>query len=271
MFNFFQMMQPGQSHAGLDALARQFGLSQDQVTRATAALLPALFLGLQRSAVDPNAFARLMSGFNAGPFAQAFSSPAQVPSPQAQSQGEQVLRQIFGSTDLTRRVADEAATWSGVSAQVIQQMMPIIASGMASSLSNFSDMMRARGSAASGPQPSAAKASLGQPYGLWMEIMQRAMAGASQPAPTAHAPEPRPQTASGAPNPWAEMALAMMGQQPPAPPQPEPQPQPEPAPREAGQNNWTQLAETGREAQQQYIASLQNILDNFWGAGQHRR
>ena len=50
VFNIFQMMQPGPGNAPLDAVARQFGLSQDQVTRATAALLPAFFLGLQRSA-----------------------------------------------------------------------------------------------------------------------------------------------------------------------------------------------------------------------------
>ena len=57
MFTIFDLMRPG---AGMDAMARQFGLTQDQAQRATEALLPAFMLGLQRSAGNPNAFANLM-------------------------------------------------------------------------------------------------------------------------------------------------------------------------------------------------------------------
>src|SRR4051812_9933959 len=96
------MMNAGQGNLGLDGLARQFGLSQEQATRAAAALLPAVFLGLQRSAADPNAFAKLMIDFNNGPFAAFFNNPSQPVPRQAQAQNEQMLRQIFGSTDLTR-------------------------------------------------------------------------------------------------------------------------------------------------------------------------
>ena len=117
MFTIFDLMRPG---AGMDAMARQFGLTQDQAQRATEALLPAFMLGLQRSAGNPNAFANLM-----GAAAPSTSQP--------QAAGSQALGQLFGPPDLTRQIAEQAAHWSGVSAQVMQQMMPIVAGAGAGS------------------------------------------------------------------------------------------------------------------------------------------
>ena len=34
---------------------------------------------------------------------------------------------------------------------------------------------------------------------------------------------------------------------------------------------WAQAMASGRDAQAQYLASLQNIFDQFWGAGPDRR
>ena len=293
MFNPFEMMRAGQGNPGLDALARQFGLSQDQALRASAALLPAFFLGLQRSAANPDVFANLISAFNAGPFAGFFGAPAQAPAPPAQTPAEEMVGRIFGSPELTRRVAAEAATWSGVSAQIVQQMMPIMAAAVVGSLSKFSEIMRQQASGQA-PAPAAPGASPAmQPIAAWLDMM-RMMTGA--PAPAARAPEPPPKPAAKPPsaaasdapaatspwagNPWAEMALAMLGQTtataaPAAPdpepePEPEPQPEPEPAPSEAAPAGLAQLMESGREAQQQYVASLQRMFDQFWGAPDRR-
>ena len=266
MFNIFEMMQAGQGHAGLDGLARQFGISQEQAARAASALLPAVLLGLQRSATDPNAFANLTRAFTAGPFASFFQNPAQPFPPQANRQAEQALGQVFGSADLTRQVAEQAATWSGVSANTIQQMMPLMTAAVVGSLSQFSDMMRAHASAAGGaptPPPSPA---LAQPLAAWMEMMRLKMGG--QPG---EPPKPAPQPAAIPANPWLHMMQAMMGQQPPEAPPPEPQPEPEPSPSKDRQDGWADAIKTGREAQQQYIASLQNLFDSFWAAGPGRR
>jgi hypothetical protein len=59
--------------------------------------------------------------------------------------------------------------------------------------------------------------------------------------------------------------------------EPEPEPPPEAKPKApqpssgAMQAAWSQALESGREAQAQYLASLQNIFDQFWGAGPGRR
>ena len=131
MFTIFDLMRPG---AGMDAMARQFGLTQDQAQRATEALLPAFMLGLQRSAGNPNAFANLMGAMTPGAAAPSTSQP--------QAAGSQALGQLFGPPELTRQIAEQAAHWSGVSAQVMQQMMPIVAGAVIGGLSKFSEVMR---------------------------------------------------------------------------------------------------------------------------------
>ena len=118
MLNFFDLLGAAQGGTGLDALARQFGLSQDQAQRAFAALMPAFALGLQRNAATPNAFSNLMQMMGSG-------MPAE-----AQAQGKEALGQLFGPPELTRQVAEQASHWSGVSAQVLQQMMPIFAAAL---------------------------------------------------------------------------------------------------------------------------------------------
>jgi hypothetical protein len=292
VFNFFEMMRAGQGNPGLDGLARQFGLSQDQALRASAALLPAFFLGLQRSAANPDVFANLASAFNAGPFASFFNDPAQPPPPQAERAADEMLGRIFGSAELTRRVAAQAATLSGVSAQIIQQMMPIMAAAVVGSLSKFSEIMREQASGQASAPAGTAPSPMMQPMAAWIEMM-RALTGTQAPEATRPAPEPPPKPAANArpatapdaraatslwaENPWAEMALAMLGQppaaarpEPEAEAEPEPEPEPEPAPSEAGPGGLAQLVESGREAQQQYLASLQRMFDQFWSAPDRR-
>jgi hypothetical protein len=257
VLNIFDLMGTGQSGAGMDAVARQFGLSQEQAQRAFAALMPAFMLGLQRNAVTPNAFANLMSMMGPGPFTGS----------QAQSQGNEALGRLFGPPELTRQIAEQAAHWSGVSAQVLQQMMPILAAAVVGSLSNFSEAMRAHAAAGAATPDSGAAAA---PYAAWAEMM-RSFFNAASPAPQ---PSPAKPDAGEAANPWADM-LRMMGGQPSGPTEPEPPPEPKPEAlqpsSEAMQAAWSQALESGREAQAHYLASLQNIFDQFWGAGPGRR
>jgi hypothetical protein len=240
VFTIFDLMRPG---AGMDAMARQFGLTQDQAQRATEALLPAFMLGLQRSAGNPNAFADLMGAMTPG-------------ASQPQAAGSQALGQLFGPPELTRQIAEQAAHWSGVSAQVMQQMMPIVAGAVIGGLSKFSEVMRDQ--AASPPST---------PYAAWADMMRTMLGGSGAAAPT---PQAEPAAPPGGPSPvdaWADMIRTMTGQAPvapePAPAAAPPQPKPE---GETLQAAWSDALNTGRKAQEQYLATLQNIFDQFWGA-----
>lgn len=259
VFNIFELMGTAPGGAGMDAVARRFGLSQDQAQRTMAALMPAFALGLQRQAADPAGFANLMGIMTPGQTAlrDAFS-------PQAKTQGDQALGRLFGPPELTRQVAEQAAHWSGVSAQVVQQMMPIFAAALVGSLAKFSEVMREQAQASAGAEPDVA-----QPYAAWTELM-RAMTGVAAPA----SPKAEPNAASDTmPNPWADMVRAMSGAAPTAP-EAEASPPPQPpgaAQGEELQAAWSDALQKGREAQEQYLASLRNIFDKFLGAGPNRR
>jgi hypothetical protein len=239
LFNIFDMMRTAQGGIGMDAVARQFGLSQEQAQRAFAALMPAFALGLQRSAADPAGFANLM---------RLMSPPFAAPQAPPPAQGGEALGQILGSAELTRRVAEQAAHWSGVSAQVLQQMMPIFAAALVGSLSQFSEVMRAQ---AAGGQPAAAAPTPADPYAAWAEMMRGFMAQAAPAAP------PSPTSAAAAAQPPREKEKPAQEAAPPPP--------------EGGEAAWSQAMASGRDAQAQYLASLQNIFDQFWGAGPDRR
>lgn len=240
MFNLFDIMRTAQGGAAFDNMGRQFGLSPQDTQRAVEALLPAFAMGLQRSATNPNAFASLMGLMGAGRPATFFDHAHSAFSPQAQDQGNDLLGQLFGNPDASRRIADQAAAWSGVGAAAVQQMMPVVAAML------MGGMAKSAAQAVS-PEPRS-------PFDAWAGAMKQMLGGAPPPPPP---PPPSPV------NPWLDMMQRMTGQPPP-----EPKP-PEPAAANPAEM-WGQLFQSGRDVGEQHVKSLQGIFDTVWGAGAKR-
>ena len=76
--NLFDMLANAQSGQGMDQLARQFGLSQQQTQAAVEALLPAFSQGLKRNASDPYGVADFMSAMASGQHAKYFEDAAKA-------------------------------------------------------------------------------------------------------------------------------------------------------------------------------------------------
>src|SRR5918993_3443973 len=128
MFNLFDIMRGAQGGAAMDAMARQFGLTPDQVERAMQALLPAFALGLQGSAREPDAFSRTLGLMGSGRYAPFFDNPMLAFSQSAMAQGNEALGVLFGSKDVSCSVAREAAAFAGIGPEILKQMLPILAS-----------------------------------------------------------------------------------------------------------------------------------------------
>src|SRR5918993_1570081 len=128
VFNLFDIMRGAQGGAAIDTMARQFGLTPDQVERAMQALLPAFTLGLQGSAREPDAFARTLGLMGSGHYAPFFDNPALAFSQGAMAQGNEALQALFGSKDVSSSVAREAAAFAGIGPEILKQMLPILAS-----------------------------------------------------------------------------------------------------------------------------------------------
>ncbi|RUT97806.1 DUF937 domain-containing protein, partial [Mesorhizobium sp. USDA-HM6] len=130
MPSLFDIFAQAQNGSGMQALAQQFGLSQQQAQAAVQALLPAFSQGLQRNTADPYGMGAFMTAMASGQHAKYFEDATRAFSPQGVDEGNGILGHLFGSKDLSRAVAAQAAQATGLSQQVLQQMLPAMASMM---------------------------------------------------------------------------------------------------------------------------------------------
>ena len=264
MVTLFDIVRQAQGGTAMDSFSRQFGLSLDQTQRAVDALLPAFSLGLQRSFQDPNAFAQLLELMASGRYAPFFDGGAQLwPAP---PNGQHALERIFGSPEISRQIAAQASAMSGITAQVLQQMLPSLATvlmgglfryttmeGLADFLRNWSDWLRTLARLQGGsPQPSSPTVT--NPYEAWGDLMSAMLGGAAR-----KPPPPEPPT-----DPWTSFMRGFLKDLPPnaaAPPPPAPPPS-QPNPFEV----LSQMFDAGRDVQEQYLTALNGILDGVLSA-----
>lgn len=289
MLNLFDMLANAQNGNGVDALARQFGLSQQQAQAAVQALLPAFSQGLKRNTADPYGVGAFLSALSNGQHANYFDDAATAASPQGMAAGNDILGQLFGSKDLSRAVAAQAAQATGIGQQVLQQMLPAIAAMIMGGLFKQSTN-----------QMQAAAGSSGNPLQDIIEQMMKQGGGFGTPQ---QAPQPRqaPQPADPFNNPFGKILQDMFGggaaqQQPQSQPgsapggaygdnplgrifeemmrggqaqapQEEPQPQPRGNPSGRARNPYDDLFgdmfETGAKQRDEYQKSVESIFDQF--------
>ncbi|MDI9629912.1 MAG: DUF937 domain-containing protein [Acidobacteriota bacterium] len=112
---------------GLQDMARQLGISQKQAESGAAALLPAILGGFKKQAqAQPTGLeglGGLLGQLGGGGLLDAVlgTKPANV------NQGNDVLAQIFGSKDVSRTVAQQASTKSGLDPALLKKMLPMLA------------------------------------------------------------------------------------------------------------------------------------------------
>lgn len=213
MPTLFDMLAQAQNGNGMQALAQQYGLSMQQTQAAVAALLPAFSQGLQRNTADPYGLGAFMTAMASGQHAKYFEDATRAFSPQGVDEGNGILGHLFGSKDLSRAVASQAAQASGVSQQILQQMLPAIASMVMGGLfKQTTSQMQAAGGFGGGNNP----------LGEIIEQMMR-QGGMQAPAPQQRQ-APQPQTPMD--NPLGKVLQDMFGgtSQPQSQPQPVPNP-----------------------------------------------
>lgn len=127
MLPLFDMMMQAQNGAATDAMAKQFNLAQEQATKAMAALMPAFSSGFKRSAADPYNFMGVMQDITSGNYAKYFEDMTKAFTPQGVADGNAVLARLFGSKEVSRAVAAQAAQMTGVGQEIYKRMLPAMA------------------------------------------------------------------------------------------------------------------------------------------------
>jgi hypothetical protein len=112
---------------GLESIARELGVDQSQVTQGADALLPAILGGFKKQAQAQPAGLDGLGGLLGQLGGGGLLDNVLSPQPTDVGRGNDVLGQIFGSRDVSRTVAQDAATRSGLDPSLLKQMLPMLA------------------------------------------------------------------------------------------------------------------------------------------------
>jgi hypothetical protein len=268
MLPLFDLMMKAQNGDAVEAMAKQFGLAQEQMTKAMTALMPAFSTGLKRTMDNPYDFSALMAAISSGSYTKYFEDTAKAFSPQGVADGNAILGQIFGSKEVSRAIAAQAAQMSGIGQEIYQQMMPAVANAMVGGMfKQIAEQFQAAGNAiAAGKTPNFVE--------QWMQAT--GMAEKPKPEPQSLFDNPflksfqamfTPQAGKGpavadpfAANPFMQAFAAMMNT--PGAKAPE-----KPAPAAPDQNSlgefFNQMFDSGIEVQKNYQKSMDSIFDTY--------
>lgn len=114
---------------GLRSIAQELGVSEAEAAQGADALIPAILGGLQKQGQvqsplqGSGGLAGLLEQFGGG----GLLDDVLAPQPTSVDRGNEVLGQIFGSKDVSRTVAQSAASQSGLDSDLLKKMLPMLA------------------------------------------------------------------------------------------------------------------------------------------------
>jgi hypothetical protein len=293
-------MQPlydmmAQNGRAVEMMARQFNLSQQQAALAMEALAPAFSQGLKRNTSDPYGVSSFLQALASGQHAKYYEDAQNAFSPSGMAEGNGILGHLFGSKELSRAVAAQAAQVTGIQETVLKQMLPAMAAMLMGGLfkqttaqpsqaqaggfgaggnilGEIIDQMMKQGGAMMG-QPQQRQAPPPQPNPMdpfdnpFGKILKDMMGGgAAQPEPRRQ-PQARPQNPM-TDNPLGRIFEEMMGggrRQAEPEPQPEPQPRANPSGRARTPYDdlFGDMFESGSKQRDDYQKNMESIFDKY--------
>jgi hypothetical protein len=112
---------------GLQSMARELGVSDAQAASGAAALLPAILGGFKKQAQSQPSGLEGLGGLLGQLGGGGLLDDVLAPQPTDVRRGNDVLGQIFGSQDVSRAVAQNAASQSGLAPALLKKMLPLLA------------------------------------------------------------------------------------------------------------------------------------------------
>lgn len=116
-----------QQMGGIQSMARELGVSESQAASASAALIPAILGGFKKQTQAQPAGLDGLGGVLAQLGGGGLLEEVLGAQPTNVNRGNDVLGQIFGSKDVSRAVAQNAATQTGLDPALLRKMLPMLA------------------------------------------------------------------------------------------------------------------------------------------------
>jgi hypothetical protein len=110
-----------------EELGRQFGLDEAQTRAAFEQLAPVVAAGVRRNTQSPEGLEGLIRALQGGDHARYVEDPSALEYDRVADDGNAILGHVFGSKDVSRGVANQAADLSGIGSSILKKMLPVIA------------------------------------------------------------------------------------------------------------------------------------------------
>ncbi len=133
--NLLEAILGAQSGASAQQAGASLGLNQSQTQNAIAALLPAISSAFKRNTNNPEGFAQLIQALQGGNHDEYLRQPERMGRPESITDGNAILGHLFGSKDVSRAVAGHAAQKTGIGADILKKLLPMVATMAMGSLS----------------------------------------------------------------------------------------------------------------------------------------
>jgi hypothetical protein len=111
----------------IGAIAQQLGVNEHIAEAGASALLPSILGGFKKQAQAQSTGLEGLGGLLGKLGGGGLFDSVVAPEPTPVEQGNDVLGQIFGSKEVSRSVAGQASTQTGIDPSVLKKMLPILA------------------------------------------------------------------------------------------------------------------------------------------------
>jgi hypothetical protein len=135
--DLLQMIMNAQGGGAVQQLSQRFGLDQGQTASALEQLVPALMGGVQQNA-SAGGIGSLLGLLGGDQASQFLDSPEAIHAPETTQTGNDILAQLLGSKEVSRSVASQASANTGIGADILKQMLPVVATMVMGGLSKQS-------------------------------------------------------------------------------------------------------------------------------------
>ncbi len=134
----------------IGAIAQQLGVNEQMAEMGAAALLPSILGGFKKTAQAQPSGLEGLGGLLGQLGGGGLFDSVVAPEPTPVDQGNDILGTIFGSKDVSRSVAGQAATQTGIDPSLLKKMLPILAMLVAGYMAKQSGGAEQGGGAAGG-------------------------------------------------------------------------------------------------------------------------
>lgn len=133
--NLLDMIMAAQGGKVAQTAGKQLGLNKKQSQSAIAALLPAISSALKQNTASPQGLQGLLGALQGNDHSRYMDNADVYTHSATTNEGNAILGHLFGSKDVSRAVAGHAAQQTGIGADILKKMLPMVATMAMGSLS----------------------------------------------------------------------------------------------------------------------------------------